>query len=262
MPYFDEKAAQLVEVLNNTEDVRRRRRTLLETLQLQPGERVLDIGAGSGFVALDMADRVGPTGEVLGIDISESMLEFAKRRCAEKPWVKFSVGEATALRMPDVNFDVAISVQVYEYIPDVDLALAEMYRVLRPGGRAVIISTDWKSIAWNSSDENRMQRLLSVYAGHCAHRDLPRHLGPKVKAAGFTITHEQALPQYHRKFGPNAYSHYIMTRLKSFVSGREGIDDRDVNDWAADLERLGEQGNYFFCLNQYLFALAKPVGRQ
>jgi arsenite methyltransferase len=83
MAYFDGEAARRLEALYKTEAIMRRRKTLLQTLQLVPGERVLDIGAGSGFVALDMADPVGPTGAILGIDISESMLGLARMRCAK-----------------------------------------------------------------------------------------------------------------------------------------------------------------------------------
>jgi arsenite methyltransferase len=258
MAYFDDEAARRLEALYKTEAIMHRRKALLQILRLVPGERVLDIGAGSGFVALDMADPVGPTGAILGIDVSESMLGLARARCAEKPWVKFEIGDATQLQIPDAAFDVAVSVQVFEYIRDIDLALAEMHRVLRPGGRAAIISTDWKSIAWSSSDETRMQKLLSVYAEHCAHQDLPRRLGPKAEAAGFEISQEQLLPLYHRNFGPETYSHYLMTRFRSFVPGRQGVSEQDVVAWADDLQQLSEQGNYFFCLTQYLFALYKP----
>ena len=258
MAYFDDEAARRLEALYKTGAIMHRRKALLQTLRLVPGERVLDIGAGSGFVALDMAGPVGPTGAILGIDVSESMLGLARARCAEKPWVKFEIGDATQLQIPDAAFDVAVSVQVFEYIRDIDLALTEMHRVLRPGGRAAIISTDWKSITWSSSDENRMQRLLSVYAEHCAHEDLPRRLGPKAKAAGFEISQEQVLPLYHRSFGPDTYSHYLMTRFRSFVPGRHGVNEQDVVAWADDLQRLSEQGSYFFCLNQYLFAVHKP----
>jgi ubiquinone/menaquinone biosynthesis C-methylase UbiE len=81
---------------------------------------------------------------VVGVDISEPMIRFGRLRCADKPWVRFEMGEATQLPFPDGVFDAAISVQVYEYVREVDAALAEMFRVLRPGGRAAVVSTDWK----------------------------------------------------------------------------------------------------------------------
>ncbi len=109
----------------------------------------------------------------------------------------FKTGNATQLPVPDASFDVAVSVQVYEYVREVDSALAEMYRVLRPGGRAAIISTDWKSIAWNASDERRMQNVLSAWAEHCVYTDLPWKLRPKLISAGFVVDQQQIVPQFN-----------------------------------------------------------------
>lgn len=61
-----------------------------------------------------------------------------------------------------------------------------MFRVLRPGGRAAVVSTDWKSIIWHSSDAGRMEKILAAFAEHCVYADLPRTLGVKLKSAGFT----------------------------------------------------------------------------
>jgi SAM-dependent methyltransferase len=80
--------------------------------------------------------------------------------------LNFRVADATALPFPDASFDGAVSVQVFEYVKDIAAALSEVYRVLRPGGRAVIVDTDWDSIAWNASDRVLMQRVLRAWDEH------------------------------------------------------------------------------------------------
>ena len=181
---FDDETVRGIESLYRTDDAIRRRRVVLEALQLRAGERVLDIGTGPGFVACEMADGVGRTGEILGVDSSESMLRLARKRCAEKQHVRFETGDATRLPVPDASFDVAVSVQVYEYISEVATALAELHRVLRPGGRAAIVSTDWESIAWNATDAHRMHAVLAAWAEHCAYTDLPSDVAPEGHCGG------------------------------------------------------------------------------
>lgn len=139
---FDAETAQRIERVDETSDAARRRRAVLAALELAPGERVIDIGTGPGFVAREACEIVGSGGRVLGVDTSEPMLDLARRRCSSWPYAEFQSGNATQLPAEDGSFDAAVSVQVFEYVANVEMALAEMHRVLRPGGRAVVMSTD------------------------------------------------------------------------------------------------------------------------
>lgn len=256
---FDARTARRLEALYVTEDVVRRRRAVLEALRLEPGERVLDIGTGPGFLASEMADSVGAVGEIVGIDTSDAMLGIARKRCADKPRVRFERGDASRLPASDSHFDAAVSVQVYEYIPAVEAALSEMYRVLRPGGRGAIVSTDWRSIVWSSSDDDRMQRVLAANAEHCPHQDLPRTLVARLRSVGFEVARQQLIPQFNPTCDPSTSSYHLIRLIRGFVRGRGGVTEEEANDWAEDLERLGGEGRYFFCLNQYLFVATKPA---
>ena len=256
----DERMARLIEAIYETDESEKRRQTLLHALAPQPGEHVLDIGTGPGFVANAIADAVGPTGRVLGVDISEPMLQLARKRCAAKPWVELQSGNANQLPAADNTFDIAISVQVYEYLADVMPSLTEMYRVLRPGGRGAIISSDWNSLAWNAGDQLQMQRILSASAEHCAHQDLPRHLRPHLHAAGLHLTHQQIIPQFNPTYDEKRYSYHLANGIRAFVPGRQGVTQEEATAWVADLQQVGAAGNYFFSLSQYLFVVTKPVG--
>jgi arsenite methyltransferase len=135
MLQFDEKQAKQVEQTYMTADIVEQRRATRALLALQPGERVLDIGSGPGFLAEEMAAEVGPEGAVHGVDPSESMLAIARRRGTA---VQYALGDAVSLPFDDETFDAAIATQVYEYVPDMPAALAEVRRVLRPGGRLLL----------------------------------------------------------------------------------------------------------------------------
>ncbi len=107
---------------------------------IRTGERVVDIGCGAGIDSLIAANQTGPDGAVIGVDMTESMLAKAREACAETGLdnIEFRFGYAEELPVEDDWADVVISNGVLNLTPDKRLALREMARVLRPGGRLQI----------------------------------------------------------------------------------------------------------------------------
>lgn len=103
----------------------------------RPREQVLDVACGTGLVALAAAERVGPQGHVLGTDISDHMVDAARQRAAQRGvhQLGFARMDAEQLALPDGGFDLALCALGLMYVPDPALALRELRRVLRPGGR-------------------------------------------------------------------------------------------------------------------------------
>ncbi|MDX6644326.1 MAG: arsenite methyltransferase [Miltoncostaeaceae bacterium] len=254
---FDEAQARTIEVLYSTEDVIDQRRAVLQALALRAGERVLDIGSGPGYLACEMAEAVGAGGRVHGIDPSPSMLEIARRRSPEAGAapVELAEGDATSLPFPDASFDAAVSTQVYEYVADMPAALAEARRVLAPGGRLLILDTDWDSIVWRSSDDARMARVLLAWDEHLVHRDLPRRLPSLLAGAGFTLERSEVVPLLNVGDERRTYSAGVLELIAAFVAGRGGVTPDEAEAWAADLRGMGP--DYFFSLNRYLFVAVR-----
>jgi ubiquinone/menaquinone biosynthesis C-methylase UbiE len=234
------------------------RKHIIELIKLQPGERVLDVGSGPGFLASEIGKIVGPSGQVCGIDISETLLNVAKARSAHQPWVEFLNGDAARLPYLNNSFDIGISTQVLEYVPAVNAVLIELFRVLRQGGRVVLLDTDWDSIVWHSTDNARMHRILSVWEEHTADAHLPRTLSHKLIQAGFQIESQQVIPMFNPVFDQNTFSNRLIDLIVSFVSDRKGISRAEADAWAGELRQLGENAEYFFSLNRYLFIATKP----
>ncbi|MGH2656609.1 MAG: methyltransferase domain-containing protein [Actinomycetota bacterium] len=105
---------------------------------LQPGEVVLDVGSGGGIDTILSARRVGRDGKAIGLDVVEEMCERGRRHAAEagvKGWTEFLYGEMEDIPLPDESVDVVISNGVLNLSARKSRALAEIFRVLRPGGR-------------------------------------------------------------------------------------------------------------------------------
>jgi ubiquinone/menaquinone biosynthesis C-methylase UbiE len=237
MLHFDEETARQVERVYLTPDVVEQRRLTREALAVQAGEKVLDIGSGPGLLAAELADEGA---DVLGLDPSESMLAMARRR--EIPRARFEPGDAVALPVADASFDAAVSTQVLEYVEDVAGALREAHRALRPGGRLLVLDTDWDSVVWHTTDLDRMRRVLAAWDRHLADPYLPRRLPGLLRAAGFTLTHTAVLPILNHPYDPETYSAGIIPVIAEFVGDAA---------WADELTSLGE--DYFFSMNRYLF---------
>ncbi|MEM9175694.1 MAG: methyltransferase domain-containing protein [Myxococcota bacterium] len=112
----------------------------LAAAALQPGERVLDVCCGTGSTAIPGAKQVGPEGEVVGVDLSEAMLDLAreKQRAEALANVRFEAGDLLALPHPDASFDVVLCQLGIFFLETPGEGVAALHRLVRPGGRLVL----------------------------------------------------------------------------------------------------------------------------
>src|SRR4051794_11114026 len=170
----------------------------LTVAELAAGERVLDLGSGGGIDVLLSARRVGPTGYAYGVDMTDEMLDLARANAVKAGVrnVEFRKGTIEAVPLPDASVDVVISNCVINLSVDKPAVLAEMFRVLKPGGRAGVadvVAEDHLSAA------DRAQR--GSYVGCIAGALSASEYRDGLAAAGFvdaevTFTH-QAAPGMH-----------------------------------------------------------------
>lgn len=249
---FDDEASRLVEAYNESSIGQSRNKLIIETLNVKPGEKLLDIGCGPSHIIYELSTKIGPTGTIDGMDMAEEALSVGKRRCANLENINFHIGEATALPFDDNTYDVVMSCQVFEYIHDIPTALAEVYRVLKPGGRVLIYNTDWQALLWHSSDRERMAHIMEVWDGHLADPSLPQTLGHQMKSAGFknveTMPAIRLDTEYEPSNGSSAVSKFVIGYALS-----QGVAEDKVNAWEEDLIRCNEEGRYFYSSNEYLF---------
>jgi len=249
---YNEEASKRLLAVYTTPDVETQRREFINAINLEPGEKVLDVGSGPGFLTKIMRDKVGPLGLICGVDISEFQLNIARSNTKENDGIKFSYGDATDLPFPDEYFDTIACTQVLEYVNDVDKALKEFHRVVRNGGKIAILDTDWDSIVWHSSNPERMRRILKVWEAHASDPFLPRKLAKSMNRAGFKIINQKIFPIYNPNYEEETYSNRMIDLIIPFVIETGNLSKEEANSWANELRNSAEYG-YFFSLNRYFF---------
>ena len=155
----------------------------LRFVALKAGETVLDLGSGAGFDAFLAAREVGPTGRVIGVDMTPEMLERARRNAAAGGHVntEFREGHIEALPVEDASVDVVISNCVINLVPDKAAVYREIARVLRPGGRFVI-----SDIVLDAPLPAVVAESVAALTGCVAGASLRSDYLRMVSAAGFT----------------------------------------------------------------------------
>ena len=152
---------------------------LADHAAIGPGERVLDVGCGTGAFARRLVDA-NPAQSVTGADVSAGMLAEARRKLGDAPNVRFVEARAEALPFPDGAFEVVVSASALHYARRPGAALAEIARVLRPGGRAVVL--DWDRSRWTMAAMDAALRLFDPAHGRTLSG---AELGEQIAAAGF-----------------------------------------------------------------------------
>lgn len=256
--HFDDAAAERLEAIYLGHDVVAQRKHTLRLLDLKRGERVIDIGSGPGFLCQEMAEAVGPEGAVRGVDLSADLLRRAEARKTHS-WVSYAEGDATALDEPDGAYDVVVSVQVAEYVPDIDAFCAEVFRVMRPGGRGLIVATDWNAIAWHSADPDRVRRILDAFEPHCANSTLPRTLAPTLSKAGLEIDDVTGFPIINTAGDPKDYSVGMRNFIISYVRNGGSVPEADIQAFDDEQAELIRTGDYYFATTRVIFRVSRPA---
>ncbi len=222
-----------------------RRMAVFEALAIESGQAVLDLGCGGGHLVRELALAVGDGGRAVGLDMSAEQLGAARALCAGLPAAELTEGDAADLSFEDGAFDGLASIQTLEYVPDVDGALAEARRVLKPGGKAAFVSVLWDHWRFHGADPELNDRMLDVWRAHCSHQMLPIEMPRRLTATGFGGVVRRPIAFFNGALHENAFALWASKFAAAFAIG-QGFPEEDARRWQEQLDQADKEGRFGF----------------
>ena len=222
-----------------------RRLAVFEALAIESGQSVLDLGCGGGHLVRDVAQAVGNSGRAVGLDASREQIQAASEVCAGMAAVELVDGDATELPFDDCSFDCLASIQMLEYVAEIDSALKEARRVLRPGGKAALISVLWDHWRFHGAEPELNDKMHNTWRMHCPHQMLPMELPTKLEAAGFDSVLQKPIAFMNNTMHRNAFSLWAAKLVAAFAI-TEGIDKNEAALWLDQLDKADAGGRFCF----------------
>ena len=224
---------------------------LIVPAALAAGQMVMDYGCGPGWLAIEIARRVGASGRVHAVDLNAEFLKRAERNAAAeglRERITFQRLRDERVALGDRLLDRVVTKNVLEYVTDLDETLRELRRVLRPGGLLHVIDSDWGMLAVEPLGAERISELFAAASVAYRYPLIGRQLYGALRKAGFADVRVQVLA------GTDTRGHFapIVFNMASYarISGR--LEPLKIDRLVADLKSAIEAGDYLLVLPQFL----------
>jgi SAM-dependent methyltransferase len=221
------------------------RELALGGLGLAPGQRVLDVGCGSGGALPALLERISPGGQAVGVDLSETMIAEARRRWVspDRP-LRFEIADARALPFETGSFDACRTDRMMSHVPQPEAALAEMIRVTRPGGRIAVIDVDIETTIVDSPDPEVVRLAAVAGADRLQSGRIARRVEGMLRGAG--LSRLVTRPMYARVTLEVLKAMFADVLEELSTTGR--LDRARVRRWWAGLAEQDGSGDLFALL--------------
>jgi SAM-dependent methyltransferase len=226
-------------------------------LAARPGERALDVGAGTGSETQVLAAAVGPDGEAVGVEPNAGLRAVAGQRADQAgSTARFVDGDALALPLGDASVDVVWCERVFQHLAEPGRAAAEIARVLRPGGRVALLDTDWATTILHPGDPAVVAGLTSCALAAAANPYAGRGLLGDLTGVGLVVDDigSQALVQDHRRV-----TWPLVRMMGEAALRRELITPEQRDALYADLAAAAEQGALHMSVTMFGVLAHRPA---
>ena len=252
---FDETFLLALEEQRKSASARAKQERYLQLLTPSPGERVLDLGCGSGGFGRVVAPLVAPGGRVIGVDRAPEAVNLARRLSdgVETAGLAFEWADGHDLPFADASFDAAACISVLSFCEDPGRVLAELYRVLCPGGRLLVANSDEDTRIYNGHDRDLGRRIMRAIADRGCNPWLGRRLAYLLRSAGFQLAEEVVLASVERHFAPGSSGYTLAYAIQDYLLNRGGVSAQDYEGWLADLRACEWEGSYCYSVTTFAY---------
>jgi ubiquinone/menaquinone biosynthesis C-methylase UbiE len=246
-------AAELIAALDEQAAIpaiQRLRAAAFELLGASVGQRLLDAGCGTGDVARALGGIVGRDGHVVGVDASDVMLREARRRLRGSDLaVELRAADITRLDDADGTFDGVLCERVFQHLVRPELALAELVRVTRSGGRIVVIDTDWGMHAVHGADPALTATVLDTWRASAATGLVGRRLPALfARSAMHDIT---VVAESITSTDPRRPTMPPFTTMAAVAERSVAVDAGTGQTWLSQLVDAGRRGEFFWAVTMF-----------
>jgi ubiquinone/menaquinone biosynthesis C-methylase UbiE len=257
----DHAVDQMVSILDAQDtlpSIERLRAWALAQAQPRPGETAIDLGSGTGTMTRRLAAAVGTEGEALGVEPNGMLRAVAERRAADDgSGAVFCQGLATEIPLPDASVDLVWCERVLQHVPDAQAALEEVARVLRPGGRALLLDSDHGSRVNSDIDPEVEHAITVAFMTQMANADAARHIPRQATAAGLVV--ERDVGSSAVVFPQELLLDFPMMRMAADQAVADGLITREQADEAVRGQSdAARQGVAFSTVTVFGFVCRKP----
>jgi ubiquinone/menaquinone biosynthesis C-methylase UbiE len=236
--------------------IRRLRSWAHEALAVRPGESTVDIGSGTGSEVITFAEAAGPTGHAIGVEPDPNLLAAAERHAAETgSTAKFATGDAYGLPFGADSFDAALCERVFQHLTAPARAAAEIARVLRPGGRVVVMDSDWGTAIVHPGNRQVVHQVIETLVTNTTNPFSGRRLSGLLRRAGLVIDEvgSHALVQ-DASLGAGA----LVARISDMAVARGAVTQRQREELLEDLRAGAESGDIHLSVTMFAVLAHKP----
>jgi SAM-dependent methyltransferase len=182
-----ELMVMLLDLQDASPPISRLRAWALDAVAVRSGEIAMDVGSGTGTVTRWLGSLVAPDGEAIGVEPNVRLRQIAEARATAASGVRFVDGLATELPLADGSVDALWCERVLQHLADPQAAIDEFARVLRPGGRAVLLDSDHASRVMSGLDYDVEAKLTAAFMGQIPNPRAARLIPQQAIRAGFTV---------------------------------------------------------------------------